>query len=483
MVFRIQVHTDGENEPSGREEVVNRWQTTWREFYSTHARLEFGEGINLKRTASHNNLSRALREIVYIRNPDIFFSESTLGIDLGGIEITTHSPDGSNVEKRYPYIWASRQHSICAFIASPYSKQRPGGQINRLPYRHTKRNMDFLEEWAPLSNAASPLFQIVPIKSLQGEADSTIPAEIKEGMLDWCDLGDFFAHLLASRILAEQNVRKQAQWYLEKLRQRLIKLSTACMANAELTEPSSLYATEHKWIQIYNSRPESGHWERGEGQFDSIDGRLMFTLDTAALLPLKNKPSVFEFWLPQMTSSHPWVREQVERNYGSKRFRNIMVVLTNYWSIRFANDLSDADWRLLQVNPSLVLERQDWKPGLYKVTDVVAREQREKVARDGTKHLSQTTVSSIVQLLNDKSLFFSSHRAYIPGWKDDLYGRLQELNTHTWVLLPRIPERLLDDLPNYISCTVVSAERCTREHLLMLRQIHKANANRIARYR
>ncbi len=159
-----------------------------------------------------------------------------------------------------------------------------------------------------------------------------------------------------------------------------------------------------------------------------------------------------------------------------------MVVLTNYWSIRFANELSNVDWKLLEANPGLVLERQDWDSGLYKVTDVISPEQRVKTANDGTKHLSRTTVNDIAGLLNDESLFFSSHRAYIHGWKDDLYKGLRKLSRQNRVLIPRIPERLLGDLPANISCTVVCAEACTREHLLMLRQIHKVKGNRIARY-
>ena len=56
------------------------------------------------------------------------------------------------------------------------------------------------------------------------------------------------------------------------------------MANAtRQTEASSLLKLKDRWIQVYNTRPDSGHWERGEGQFDSIDGRIMFTLDEISL--------------------------------------------------------------------------------------------------------------------------------------------------------------------------------------------------------
>src|SRR5262245_4106636 len=59
--------------------------------------LKFEAGANLKRI-SKMDVPPLLRQISGVRNPDLYFATNDHKTELGGIEITLHSPDGSNVE-------------------------------------------------------------------------------------------------------------------------------------------------------------------------------------------------------------------------------------------------------------------------------------------------------------------------------------------------------------------------------------------------
>lgn len=315
--FTISLYQDGENESPELTLILSSWSAVWRARYGAHGDLQFQPPLNLKDEKTRLTLPPRLKKIADVRNPDIYFVERSSGTELGGVEITDHSPDGSNVDKRYPYLWISRRAGAHAFVASPYSKERSSGQINRLPFRHSDRNIQFLDEWNPLKDPESTVRQMVPIRDprLSGRH---APEGLQKLLLDWDELGAFFAHTLAAKILGGE-VAASAVRTLDEFRSRLQKLAEACRANASRTDASSLLIEPSnsvpRWIQVYNTRPDSGHWERGEGQFDSIDGRLMFTLDGISFLPQDQQPSVLEFWLPQLTSHHPWVKEQQERGY------------------------------------------------------------------------------------------------------------------------------------------------------------------------
>jgi len=191
---------DGDNEPIGLREIVLRWQKTWAENYQEFSGLGFEHNFNLKNNETKKRLSPNIKQITEIRNPDIFFLEKSHNLPLGGVEITVHSPDGSNVEKRYPYLWASRRSGIDGFVACPYSKTRPSGMVNKLPYRHAFRNLQFLNEWNPEDGGKSAIHQIIPTVGLQTDWDG-ISKDIAVNMITWGDLGDFFAHSLAKKVL------------------------------------------------------------------------------------------------------------------------------------------------------------------------------------------------------------------------------------------------------------------------------------------
>ncbi|MDT7543613.1 MAG: hypothetical protein QOE33_3517 [Acidobacteriota bacterium] len=481
MNLKIVVYQDGDNETDELNIIRDAWGKTWAKVYNKYASISFDHNIvNVKAESPSIALPTKLKVIAAIRNPDIYFYESTNKIELGGVEITTHSPDGSNIEKRYPYIWISRKLGVNAFIATPYSKTRPPrgatGRVatNRLPHRLSKRNIVFAREWDPDSEGNSVICQILPIIELQGGSLVNVEEPIKTLMFGLDDLGSFFAHLLASKILPK-SARAFAKNELRILRLRMLLLAHACTAATTDTEASTLLRVNaDHWIQIYNTRPDTGHWERGEGQFDSIDGRLMFTLDGISLLPVQHRPKRFECWLPQMTSRHPWIVEQIERGFGSKRLRNILQVINDQCVTKFANDLSDKDWLLLQntTEQSLLLEREDWKPGLYKVTELVAPKERASVARIGLEKGSKKLSGEMETLLGNQNLYFSTHRAYKKGWASELRVLLSQLPSDAEVLIPRIPGKLLPFLSK-VRCKVIAAESCTKNHLLLLRQLHK----------
>jgi hypothetical protein len=294
-------------------------------------------------------------------------------------------------------------------------------------------------------------------------------------MLSWADLGSFFAHSLAARILKGRN-GELARTALEQFKIRLMKLAVACMGNTRDTDASSLIKAEKKWIQIYNTRPDSGHWERGEGQFDSIDGRLMFTLDE--IDTMTNPPRSFEFWLPQMVSTHPWISEQRSRGFTSKRLRNIMVVLADSCTTRFADQLTLADWNLLQRNSRLLLERLDWRREVYRVRDLVPPGREREIARSGIARAPVATLEAIEELLRSKNLYFSADRPYNPGYASRLSDSLALLPAKSTVLIPRIPRGMLSEVRASDTICVLAAEDMTKGHLLMLRQLHRQGVPR-----
>lgn len=471
--MNIQPYTDGD-EPFGFPEILASWKATWGRCYRSAAPIEFAAPLNVKQAGNRTALPPSLAYFERVRNPDLYFVESNSGLELGGIEITDHSPDGSNIEKRYPFLWASRRLGGNAFALSRYLKRRTSGQTNRLPFRHAKRNVDFLAEWRPEHRTdLGQLCQFLPLRELHLGDIQYVPNNIRNLLATFSDIGQFFAHMLAFKVLGG-NCHTTARTWLIDFKARLAALAQACIdGTSHEREASTLLKQENRWIQVYNARPDSGHWERGEGQFDSIDGRLMFTLDEISMMPKDRQPKQFQFWLPQITSRHPWIVEQMDRDFQSKRLRNILVELQTLCPTRFADDLTAGDWELLQQNEGLLLERLDWSPGMYRVTSEVPRRLRQAVAEVGLTNRTSALRDRLLQLLSDEQLYFSTHRAYHANWRVKLCAELCGLPAGATVLVPRIPRQLIA-LPRRVSCRVLSAEECTREHLMLLRQIHRS---------
>ncbi len=471
-LLQVQVYTDGSNTPHQWDPIRRSWVEVWASLYQrTLGRLAFVAPANLKDPMVLQALPRRSRRAVDVRNPDLLFVCPSLNLELGGIEITAHSPDGSNIEKRYPFAWAARREQLWAIIATPYEKHRPGGQVNRLPHRTARRNRALAAEWDP-QDPLSALVQILPLRSLADRPDK-VDEQIQQLQMDWPDLGTLMAHRLALAAGATGAEYATACAGLIDAKRRLLALHQRAAWLTSLTMPSTLMLLDDRVVQTYNCRPESGHWERGEGQFDSIDGRLMTTLDDLALFDAESAGKPFEFWLPQLVRGHAWVAEQEARSFPSKRFRNVMVTLAPLVVTRFADDLSPDDWRLLQEHPRMCLERDDrWKPDVYRVTDAVGLIDRDRVAGDGLSKVPATTRSEIRTLLDDDDLLYSSHRAYIGGWKDDLRAAIVGMPKHATVIVPRIPEHLLSDLGS--PARIVGAEGCSRLQLMMLRQLHRS---------
>src|SRR5262249_40746839 len=104
MILKVAIFTDG-FEPVGLQEIILGWQSTWEQTYTSEAQLIFLPQRNLKQAELRRTLPPVLEYVERIRNPDVYFVEETQGVELGGVEITDHSPDGSNIEKRYPFLW------------------------------------------------------------------------------------------------------------------------------------------------------------------------------------------------------------------------------------------------------------------------------------------------------------------------------------------------------------------------------------------
>lgn len=472
----IEVYLDGPDAPHGFETLVETWTEVWAQRYGDLRKIGFRDPVDLKGGGS---LPGGVAGIALIRNPDVFFRLESTGELLGGVEVTTHSPDGSNIEKRYPYLWASRELSIPAFVATPYQKWRPGGEINRMPRRHMERNLVHLNDWIVEDTERAPI-QLMAIRELHGQGLHEIEASLRNLMPQWKDLAEFFAARTVQ--LVEHDAKHRADAVLRELRSRWIEFVEAAIANTRYTDASTLHKRPDRWIQVYNARPDTGHWERGEGQFDSIDGRLMFTLESIEYTPEDARPESLEFWLPQMVSSHPWIEEQRKRGFGSKRLRNILQVLperahTARFVVKFSDQLTDDDWRLLQDNPSLCLERLDPPAELVEGSSMVAASAIDRLCSVGLR-------SKAPRLLAAEGLrqlrvgFVSTHRCYDPTWKDSLEHALDHvfLETETQLLLPRIPDRLAVTIAADDKWQIVPAELITKAQLLGLRQLHRTQA-------
>jgi hypothetical protein len=477
----VVTYTDGRNPPDAWRAITRAWTQTWTRQYQALGDLKFSHFVDLKDPVGAASLPPRSLAAARIRNPDLMFlvdggAAAPAPIELGGIEITTHAPDGSNIEKRYPFLWAARRSGLSAIVATPYQKHRAERQVNRLPYRSARRNLEFASRWDP-TDEDSPLVQILPLHSLQDQRGGIAPA-IRSLLWSWTSIGSLLAHRLARRVADDGPQRTAASRALGLMREQLLELHRACMKATTETPPSTLLIQPDRVIQTYNARPESGHWERGEGQFDSIDGRLMVTIDDLELFEPELAVRPFEFWLPQLASGHPWVAEQRARGYGSKRLRNILVTLSDRVTTRFADELRDEDWALLRQHPKLCLERDDrWSPGLYRVVDAVDPGVRQRVAAHGLSSPSPAVTTEIDRLLNDPSLFYASFRGYRADWVHALSAALDSLPPESRVLIPRLPRGMLANVAT--SAVLVAAEDCTKLDLMMLRQLHRFRASRV----
>lgn len=469
--------TDGHNVPDAWVEIVDAWTKCWDAHYRSNVgSISFLTPENLKDDRILRRLPPRSRGAVEIRNPDLLFVADSGAFELGGVEITTHSPDGSNIEKRYPFAWAARRVGLAAVVATPYQKARPGGQVNRLPHRAAKRNEELVRRW-DVEDPESGLTQILPMASLQS-AHGGLSLAISRLLWTWHDLGELFAHRLAVVADSGGQAGAQAADRLRELRDRLLELHRACMAVTRPTAASTLLIEHDRVVQTYNARPESGHWERGEGQFDSIDGRLMVTLDDLELFAPEEARKPLEFWLPQLASGHAWIAEQRARGFASKRLRNVLVTLSSLVHTKFADDLSSRDWAILRNNPRLLLERDDrWVPGIYRVAEAVAAADRRRVASVGIARVPSQVRAQILRLLSDDSLYYSSHRAYDQDWRRSLTEAAAKLPSGSRLLVPRIPGNLLDGLKS--PARIVAAEGCSKEELMMLRQLHRSHLARV----
>lgn len=471
-MIQILTYSDGELIPPHWVEIKQGWEAAWNDNYRSIGALDFPAHRNLKESAVLEGLPRTSRDAVGVRNPDLLFVAEPGTLELGGVEITSHSPDGSNIEKRYPFLWAGRRNGLFALVLTPYQKRRPTGAVNRLPHRAARRNLRIAEQWNE-QDVASPLTQILPLSSLQDA--SAVPPAVAAALWTWQDVGALFAHRLAAAVGSDPSDLGRAKAQLTEAKRRLCALHEACAAETRNTSASTLFVDEGRVIQTYNARPESGHWERGEGQFDSIDGRLMVTMDDLELFQPELAELPFEFWLPQLARGHPWVDEQARRGFKSKRLRNILVTLDGLVATKFADQLTDDDWQILRQNPRLCLERDDrWVSGLYRLADAFLPGDRAAILDAGLTYAPLALKAEVSAVLGDVKLFYGSFRAYEEDWYPRLVDATKLVPAGSTLLLPRIPGKLLPPSPGR-SVVVKGAEDCSRAELTALRQLHRSS--------
>jgi hypothetical protein len=477
--IQVLTFTDGPLPGPQWLEIKRGWEKCWDDNYGSLGDLEFLESRNLKEKEVFAALPARSREAVGVRNPDLLFVASPGEIELGGLDLTVHSPDGSNIEKRYPFLWAARRKGLLGMVLTPYQKQRPSGQVNRLPHRAARRNMRLAEEWDE-GDFQSSLTQILPLSSLQGGLKS-VPSPVRSALWSWEDVGELFGHRLALAVAGGSAVSKCAKRNLAEAKRRLCALHLACQNATKNTSASTLFVGSDRVVQTYNARPESGHWERGEGQFDSIDGRLMVTMDDLELFQPKLAKLPLEFWLPQMARGHVWIKEQELRGFQSKRLRNILVTLKGLVTTKFADELSERDWELLRKNPRLCLERDDrWVGDLYWIVDAFAPADRATIASTGLAHCSVALKAEIEAVLKDRKLFYGSFRGYENDWRTRLEAKAARLPSGSKLLLPRIPKAAAPRLPAAVAAKF--AEDCSKAELMALRQLHRSSLAKVKAY-
>ncbi|HEX2072063.1 MAG TPA: hypothetical protein VHF90_10500 [Thermoleophilaceae bacterium] len=473
----VEVYADGSEPHDAWGVIRDAWATEWSSTYPSIGAVAFEEARDLKAADVRAALPPRLSFISDIRNPDLFFTIREHRLELAGLEFSTHSPDGSNIEKRYPLLWSARRYGVHGFLLTPYSKRRGNGtSINRVPRRAAQRNLDVLGAWSP-DDPEGGLALTLPSLELQEGDIEAVPDSVQPHLVSWEDVGRLLAHLMAARLAASGG-----PWSgpLTQARDDLRTMSEACRDATNASTASSLHYDGSRWIQVYNARPETGHWERGEGQFDSIDGRLMVTLDAIDLLPAPSARPRLEFWLPQLVSSHAWVLEQRAAGYGSKRFGNIMRVLRALCLTKFADHLTPRDWAILSANPRLLLEREDrWPSDIYRIVDVTPDDRRAEIARHGLPSLGSAVAREVEALLGNEHLYYTSHRAYEAGWQERLSAGLARVPSGSTVIAPRLPAVLLEQLGR-AGVDLVPGDRCTRSQLVMLRQIERSPHRTIA---
>lgn len=476
-MIQVSVFTDGENRSILQDKIEQAAIDEWNSCYALIlGEITFLPAVNMKIASNINVLGKDIQYLMNIRNPDLLYVLKSTSQIIGGIEITDHSPDGSNADKRYPFLWASKRVKAHGFIVCPHSKQRPiksgrtTPQINRFPFRHASRNIRLLSNLR--DDPFKAIQQILPVQELQAN-DVVLGGNLEALLPSVTILGRYFAHITAAIIdPAMKEIGKKA---LYNIINTLLSFSKECIRNTTRVDPSSLYIDKERrrWVFLYNSRPDSGHWERGEGQFDSIDGRIMFALDEIEFLAPNDKPQKIELWMPQISSQHPWILEQISNEYGSKRFRNIMVILAKDIEVKFSDNLTENDWYILEKNQSLTLERADWDLGIFNLHDYYDLDQAEIVATFGEYSLSKALTKATTAFLATPNIFYATYRAYTPHWRDLFIAAISTIDFKgVSVLLPRIPKAMLCNIPP-THAKIIPAEECTKAQLIALRQVYK----------
>src|SRR4051812_29479905 len=196
----VEVYADGAEPHEAWNSIRDAWAAEWARSHAVLGNLHFAGNRDLKATEVRAVLPPRLSFISDIRNPDLFFTVREHRLELGGLEFSTHSPDGSNIDKRYPLLWSARRYGVHGFLLTPYSKRRgTTSSINRLPRRAAQRNLDVLSAWG-IDDLEAGLALPLPSQELQeGDLDA-VPEAVRQHLVTWEHLGQLLAHLMAARL-------------------------------------------------------------------------------------------------------------------------------------------------------------------------------------------------------------------------------------------------------------------------------------------
>jgi hypothetical protein len=281
-VAQIRVWYDEDVSPKPRYEEKNWFERSLlpkitRSLLSANINLHVTSIYSMKTNDVHR--SKNVEEIVSYRAPDLLIEMKSPDKKqyevIIAVERTTHSPDGSNIEKRYPLTYICRKKNVSSLTVVPLYKQRIQGQTNRIPSRFAdfffQESMNFLKtpdrsRWPAL---------LIPYKNYTPNKDLIIGGRVLNiDTLTFSD--DWISEFISNRIVlqidpGEKTARSRITKQLLKIQnvmQTIVKAGKIVKART-VNEDDGL-------IVVANLLPETGWWDRGTGQFDSIDGRFFF---------------------------------------------------------------------------------------------------------------------------------------------------------------------------------------------------------------
>lgn len=159
--------------------------------------------------------------------------------------------------------------------------------------------------------------------------------------------------------------------------------------------------------------PETGWYDRGTGQFDSIDGRFLFHLDRARR---KREGAKGILLLPQLGSRFVWIREILEGNGGARRSIRFNSFIENAAKVLYQEDLTRNNYETM-VNNRMRFYRKPVPVTLENIRTITSRYSDEDLI-DMSKASFRLTLARLTQR---NSLELQSRSEISRNWKSSEY--------------------------------------------------------------